>query len=78
MKQYVVRNKIGSLVAVLGETILRRMLVNVNGYWHDYNANNSNATKCFEVTENCAYGLGSDDTLLRLYLWKGYTISEDI
>ena len=77
MKQYTVRDEKGVMVAAIGEQVLSRMLLNVNGVWRPYKTKQGDDTRCYEVTEDCTFGLGNGDSVFRLYLWKGTIIVED-
>jgi len=74
MNRYTIRDEQGKMVATLGEHVVSRIVLNIDGIWRSYKTKQGDDTRCYEITEECSFGLGNGDTTFRLYLWKGYII----
>ncbi len=72
-KQYTVRSAEGTMVAKLGIQVVNRLMLEVKGHW---GTDRSGANR-FYIEEDCTFGLGNDDSVMRIYFWKGYSITKD-
>jgi len=72
-KQFTVREESGMMVAKLGREVVNRLMVDIAGHW----GKGKDGKKHFYVEEDCTFGLGSGDSVMRMFFWEGYTITED-
>lgn len=71
--EYTVRTNDGLMVAKLGYKLFNAILLDAEGHW----GVDGQGDDRFFIDEDGVYTANNDVHALRLYLWAGYSISQD-
>lgn len=57
MRNYVIRDENGGMIGKVSGRAAAMMLQVTDGFWREYDYGRGKTSKCFEVTENCKFGI---------------------